>query len=87
MRNLAFGSTRRERTASNAPPKVRKTAQSYHRNTEISAANPDLMQVFRGFDLETQKIEQKLNNRHFCQHPATAAPAGWGKLTHFCSAA
>jgi len=32
MRKSAFGSTRRKHAASNAPPEVRKTAQSYHRN-------------------------------------------------------
>ncbi|AFK70563.1 hypothetical protein YSA_07032 [Pseudomonas putida ND6] len=32
------------------------------------------MQVFRGFQLKTHKIEQKTNNRHICQHTATASP-------------
>jgi len=45
------------------------------------------MQVFRGFQPKTHKIEQKSNNRHFCQHPATAPPGTWGKLDPFCSAA
>jgi nucleoid-associated protein len=45
------------------------------------------VQVFRGFQPKTYKSEQKTNNRHFCQHPATAAPVAWGKLDDFCSAA